>query len=368
MPQVLDWRAAKDRRDVLCQAVETLRRGAIVAFPTEATYTVAASALHAKSMDRLGEVAGRPLTVAVQSHAQALDWAPAMGEVGRRLARRCWPGPVTLAFGEAEDGLASRLPEAARRRLAPNGVVRLRSPAHDAIQSALRMLSEPMAFVGAHREGAPVAVHAAQISEALGDAVDLILDDGPSPYGQAATVVRVNGKTWEIVRPGVVSDSQLRRQSAFLVIFFCTGNTCRSPLAEALCKKLLAERLGCAFTELPERGFLVISAGLAAMMGGAAAPEAVEIARELGADLDGHLSRTLTRELANQADCLVGMTESHRLSVARQFPHLLDRCRLLRADGADVADPIGCTREVYRQCAVEIAEQLPPLVAEWAGA
>src|SRR5262249_6372560 len=130
MTQVLDWRAANDRRAVLRQAAETLRRGAIVAFPSETTYTVAGSALHAKTMDRLGEVAGRPLTVAVQSHAQALDWAPGMGEVGRRLARRCWPGPVTLAFGEAEGGLVSRLSEAARRYIAPNGVVRLRSPAH----------------------------------------------------------------------------------------------------------------------------------------------------------------------------------------------------------------------------------------------
>jgi len=338
-----------------------------VAFPSETTYTVAASAFHAKTMERLCEFAGRPLTVAVQSHAVALDWAPGMGEVGRRLARRCWPGPITLEFGEAEEGLVSRLPEAARRHLAPNGVVRLRSPAHDAIQSALRLLSEPMALVGAHREGAPLAVSAAQVSEALGDAVDLLLDDGPSPYGQATTVVRVNGNTWEIVRPGAVPESVLRRQCAFLVVFFCTGNTCRSPLAEALCKKLLAERLGCAIAELPERGFLVISAGLAAMMGGAAAPEAVEIARELGADLNEHRSRPLTRELANQADCLVGMTESHRLSIAQQFPNLVDRCRLLRADGADVADPIGCAREVYRQCAVEIAEQLPPLLAQWPG-
>jgi len=368
MTQVFDWRGAADQREILRQVVETLRRGGTVAFPSETTYTVAGSALDAPVMERLGQAAGRPLTVAVRGDADALDWAPAMSEVGRRLARRCWPGPVTLVLSGAERGLVSQLPEAARRHVAPNGVVRLRSPAHNAIQSALRLLSRPIAFVGAYREGASLAVSAAQVAEGLGDMVDLLLDDGPSRYGQAATVVLVNGKTWEVVRPGVISESLLRRRSAFFVVFVCTGNTCRSPLAEALCKKLLAERLGCTVPDLPERGFLVISAGLAAIMGGAATPEAIETAQEVGADLKGHLSRPLTRELANPADCIVVMTRGHWNSVAQQFPHLANRCRLLRADGTDVADPIGGAPEVYRHCAAEIVGHLSPLVAEWAGA
>ena len=66
----------------------------------------------------------------------------------------------------------------------------------------------------------------------------------------------------------------LHRIGARWTVFVCTGNTCRSPLAEGLCKKLLAERLGCPAEELPQRGFLVISAGIAAMMGGEAAAEA----------------------------------------------------------------------------------------------
>ena len=69
----------------------------------------------------------------------------------------------------------------------------------------------------------------------------------------------------------------LRQQSACLVVFVCTGNTCRSPLAEALCKKRLADALGCAMADLPGRGFFVCSAGLAAMMGGPAAAEAVDV-------------------------------------------------------------------------------------------
>src|SRR5437870_3579606 len=83
-----------------------------------------------------------------------------------------------------------------------------------------------------------------------------------------------------------------------LVVFLCTGNTCRSPLAEVLCKKRLAESLGCTPEELPTRGFLVCSAGLSAFPGDSAANFSQNIAREYGMDLSGHFSQPLSPEFA----------------------------------------------------------------------
>jgi protein-tyrosine phosphatase len=148
------------------------------------------------------------------------------------------------------------------------------------------------------------------------------------------------------------------------IVFVCTGNTCRSPLAEGLCKKLLAERLSCAVEQLPERGFVVLSAGVAAMMGGAAAAEAVEVGREYGVDLSGHRSQPLLPELAERAGYLVAMTAGHLWSLAYQYPDLADRCRLLDPTGGDLPDPIGCDLQVYRDCARAIAQHLEGLVAE----
>lgn len=148
------------------------------------------------------------------------------------------------------------------------------------------------------------------------------------------------------------------------VLFVCTGNTCRSPLAEVLCKKLLAERLGCAVGELPQRGFLVLSAGVAAMMEGAAAEEAVAVAQAHGADLSGHRSRPLTADLVAQADYLVGMTAGHVQAVAQQFPRLGPRPRLLSPEGEDVPDPVGCDLAVYQECAGRLWDHLQRFVAE----
>jgi protein-tyrosine phosphatase len=367
MSQVLNWHT-EDPTDVVRRAVETLSAGGLVALPTETVYGVAASALAPAAVGRLRQSKGRPgdkpFTLAVGRAGEALDWVPGMSRLGRRLARRCWPGPVTLVFGDrVGEGLVSRLPGPVRRWVAPDGTLGLRVPAHEAALEVLRRLPGPLVLTSANASGEPPATTAEQVVQAVGDAVDLVIDAGPSHYAQASTVVKVDGGRFEVLREGVVSAADLERLSPCLIIFVCTGNTCRSPLAEALCKQLLAERLGCAVDELPRRGFLVQSAGLAAA-GGPAAAEAEETARELGADLSGHSSRPLTAELAAQADYLVAMTRSHLAMLAGHFGDGGPELRLLDRAGQDVADPIGCNREVYRACARQIRQHLEGLVPE----
>src|SRR5579859_6473201 len=126
------------------------------------------------------------------------------------------------------------------------------------------------------------------------------------------------------------------------ILFVCTGNTCRSPLAQALCARLLADRLGCEPIDLPERGFHVQSAGLAAMMGAAATVEAVAVARELGADLTGHKSQPLTPELLARTDYLYVMTQAHLHILASLGLSGRPILSLLSSQGEDIADPIGC--------------------------
>src|SRR5262245_50732118 len=126
MTQVLDWRSTADQRDIVHVAVQALAEGRVVAFPTETVYGLAASALVPQAVERLQQSKGRPeskpLTLAIGSTAEALDWVPNMSRLGRRLARRCWPGPVTLVYGNGvERGLASRLPEAVRQQVLPEG-------------------------------------------------------------------------------------------------------------------------------------------------------------------------------------------------------------------------------------------------------
>jgi protein-tyrosine phosphatase len=369
MTDMLDWESAAKSRTVVHRACQALARGELVGFPTETVYGLAASALVSEAVERLRHAKGRPeekpLSLAIRGAAEVGDWMPDLSRLGRRLARRCWPGPVTLVSGAGvAQGLASRLPGGVRQCVCPTGTVGLRVPAHEAVHEVLRLLPGPVVLTSANPSGAPDATTAEQVLQSVGDRLALVINDGPSQYGQASTVVQVDGTSWAVLREGVVTAADLERLSACMILFVCTGNTCRSPLAEVLCRQLLAQRQGCPPEELPRRGFVVLSAGLAATMGGEAAPEAVEVAREFGADLSGHSSRPLRPDLVAQADYLIAMTRSHLAALDAHFGRLGARPQLLTGDGADIADPIGCDQQVYRECAQQMRRHLERFVSE----
>lgn len=152
------------------------------------------------------------------------------------------------------------------------------------------------------------------------------------------------------------------------ILFVCTGNTCRSPLAEALCKRALADRLGCEPHELEARGFVVRSAGVAAYHGDGPAETAVHAAAEHGADLGGHRSRPVDLDLLADATDVVTMTRTHAAMLAYRFPGVGPEPVLLCGPDEDLPDPIGGDLEVYRACTRVILGRLERLVPGWVAA
>jgi protein-tyrosine phosphatase len=359
-PIVIDIRKSEDARDVVHRAVQALAEGGLVAFPTETVYGIGASACRPDAVERLARLKGRPNSVpfalAIKSAEEAVDYVPDMVPLARRLARRCWPGPVTLVVdNQHRDGLTEQLPPAARRYITPNGTVGLRVAANATLQDVLRMLAGPIVLTSANRSGEPEATTAEQVLECVGHDLNLVLDEGACRYGQPSSVVRVHRDRFELLRAGVVAEATLRRLASVLVVFVCTGNTCRSPMAEMLLRKQLATLLKCKIEELEERGVVVASAGLSASAGCPPANEAVQVMREHGLDLSRHEAQPFTDQLARHADYILTMTNSHRLAIVQRWPGAAERAHVLMPDQTDVADPIGLTLGAYRQCAEQIA-------------
>lgn len=362
-PVLIDVRQADDMRDVVHRAVQALTEGKLVAFPTETVYGVAARALDEQAVGRLLEVKGRqaghPLTLAIRSADEARDYVPDMSPLAQRLARRCWPGPVTLVLDDAHpEGLVRQLPPGVQAAVSPRGTLGLRVPGHQVILDVMRMVAGPLALSSANRSGRPDARTAAEVVEALGDDVQLVLDDGPARFGEPSAVVRVEGNRYTVLRAGVVPEQTLRRLSSLLVLFVCTGNTCRSPMAEMLCRGLLSARLGCAPDELEDHGVIVASAGIAAMVGGRASPEAIDVMRGRGLDLRLHETQPVSEPLVRHADWIFTMTHAQRQAILAQWPGAAERVATLSADGADIVDPIGGPVERYERCALQIEAEL----------
>ena len=359
-PIVIDIRSAEDGRDVVHRAVQALAEGQLVALPTETVYGLAASACHADAVEKLLQVKGRPsgapMALAIKSAEEAPDFVPDLSPLARRLARRCWPGPVTLVVdNQHREGLTAHLPHRVRQVVAPNGTIGLRVPANEMAQDVLRMLSGPLVLTSANRSGQPDAVTAQEVVAALGSDVALVLDDGPCRYGQPSSVVRVKSNEFEMLREGVVGEATLRRLASMMIVFVCTGNTCRSPMAELLMRKRLAECLKCKIDELEDRRVVVLSAGIAAAPGCPPASEATQVMRERGLDLARHEAQPLTDQIVRHADLILTMTQSHLQSIIERWPHAADRACMLLPDKRDVADPIGQTVKAYRDCAEQLA-------------
>jgi protein-tyrosine-phosphatase/tRNA A37 threonylcarbamoyladenosine synthetase subunit TsaC/SUA5/YrdC len=354
MPDIIDWQQVRGRR-VGRYLTRALRRDGLLALPTQTTYRLIAPALNADAVARLRECnPSQPVELAVNSVANLRDWLPKLGKTGQRVARRLWPGPLTLLCNDGgEIGLCRRLPCGTEDLLRQTGSLRFCQPHHPSWQVLLRQLAEPVVTsLLPASEASPDAPR--DLLRRLGNRIAILVLDGTNYPTGSDSEVEVSQETWQLRREGVLTRQEITKQLGQWIAFICTGNTCRSPLAEALCKKRLADRLGCTVAELPSRGYVIVSAGLAASSGLPAAAEAIAVAASFQADLTQHRSQQLSLELALQADHLLVMTDRHRQALAEYLGPTNNPPQLLHPEQRDIADPIGGPREVYEQCAQEV--------------
>jgi len=141
------------------------------------------------------------------------------------------------------------------------------------------------------------------------------------------------------------------------VLFVCTGNTCRSSMAEGLFRKMVKERG-------KEKEIEVDSCGIAAIAGMPATPQAVKVMKDIGVDISSHRAKNLSEELL-KADLILTMTKSHKDYIVDKFPYAKGRVFVLAEfaedegdEGVDIADPYGGDEETYRRVAQALEEKL----------
>ncbi len=372
----------RHRQTVLEEAVrktvDVLQSGKITVLPTETVYGLAVRAGDADAVERLMQLKGRPerhpFALAFPGMNAVLDFVPDMSELACRLARRCWPGPVSLVLDVASsDSEFHSLPPSVQKVVSQDTTVCFRAPNHPLTLTALGELNEPVILTSANRSGGGEATTVEEIVAQLGG-IDLLVDDGPVMDAKPSTVVKidhdrgnekhVNEHRCTILREGAVSSASIQKLCARMILFVCTGNTCRSPMAERLCEMLLARRLGCSVDELEKHGFVVLSAGVAAGDDIPASTHAQTVMRKRGLDLRDHRSQQINETHVQFADHIFALTRRHREAILSYWPNADTRLTVLRLDGGDISDPIGGSEAVYEDCARQLEEEIDQRLAE----
>lgn len=194
----------EDREAAISSATLAVQRGAVVVIPTDTVYGVAADAFDADAVAKLLAAKGRgremPPPVLVGSATTIDALAINVPDYARALVEEFWPGPLTLVCHQ-QPSLQWDLGET-------RGTVAIRMPDHELTREILDRTG-PLAVSSANLTGMPAATDADQAEEMLGEVVEVIVDGGDSPGGEASTIVDVTSDQARLLRPGAVSRERL---------------------------------------------------------------------------------------------------------------------------------------------------------------
>ena len=337
------------------RGAELLRAGGIVLLPTETVYGAAGLLTHPDARRRLHalrEDAGPgPFIVHLARAEDARRYLGPVSELGERMMRKLWPGPVGLVFAvppgrRAE--VAAGLGLGETELYDASGNITLRCPDHFVTADVIGGVDGPVVLTRAGTDGQSAPGGSA--GSELEGKVDLIFDAGPTRYSKPSTILKVGPEKYEVVRQGVYDERIIEKLLRTTILFVCSGNTCRSPMSEAIARQLLAQKAGVPESELEKKGIAVISAGAFAMPGARAAQPAIEALKGVGVDLSGHRSRPLSVELIHQADWVFAMSRGHAAAVVSLVPAAADKVMTLDPAG-DIDDPIGGDVSLYQELA-----------------
>jgi len=330
-------------RDVAAQ----LLQGKIIAFPTETVYGLAVAANQPQAIARLKKLKARPEEKSFAYHIGSLAALERLdiiqSRVFRFFANQFWPGPISLL--------------ALNRR---DEKVGLRFPNHPIATEMLRSCDELVVATSANKSGEGSATRADDVLKSFPDGIDVLIDGGRCPLGEDSTLVDTVTSPPSIVRKGAFSENaehaiqrvEEGRYPRKYIWIACTGNTCRSPLAEAwLQRELSRKKLG--------EQIVVRSCGFSARDGFPASMESILILKNAEINFEQFRSQKCRSEELVNADLVITMTDDHRRAMVQMCPDLKGRIQVL-----DIKDPIGMTHQFYEEVFQEIQKKIQKIWSE----
>ncbi|MBU3933151.1 MAG: threonylcarbamoyl-AMP synthase [Candidatus Omnitrophica bacterium] len=342
------------------KAAQVIKKGGIVAFPTETVYGLAADFFNKQAVDRIFEVKKRPkdkpLSVQIEDITYLEKLACDIPAFAYQLAGKFWPGPLTLVLPARPEynwagGKANR-----------GGTIGVRIPDNKIARSLIKESATALVAPSANLSAEPAAKTAQELMHSFNGLIEMVIDSGPVELGIPSTVVDLTVCPYKILREGAISRKDLQsvraRAAVKTILLVCTGNSCRSVMAWGLLKKMLKER----------GDYKIMTAGTRAFKGIPPTGETIQVMSEQDIDVSGHRTSPLSDEILREADLILVMERAHKENILERNPCLRNKVHLLNEFGRigkedklvdpDIPDPIGKPLDFYHRVLDIIKESI----------
>ncbi len=341
--------------------IEILREGGVICIPTDTVYGLASHAENEEAVTRIYNLKKRsrqkPLIIFPENKKELTNLTCKISLSGIKLIGKFWPGPLTILFKTS-----LREPW---WLTGEEGKIGVRIPAHTLLRTICERGKISLATTSANLSGEMSITSPERLSPEIKNGLDALIDAGETPLGKESTIVDVTTSSPQTVREGYITSSEINKalKEKLKVTFVCSGNTCRSVMAEALFKKMLPSK----YQEKIE----VNSAGIFASGFSPASTFTQRVLRKRGIDVSSHRSTLAESNLIEQSDLVLTMEKKHVQHLIKLSPGAAMKIWTLReftrGKEEDILDPAGGDESSYEKTCQEIEAEIPKILERLIG-